>query len=421
MAVPNIGVIAGTPNTGLENADALIRHVDSELYFLDVDKHPIVSSILTNGMTVGYRENSSLPKITGKPISKQAVQNQKFEFFEDQVELSVAGYSPTVAVTASATSLTVSSTDDDHFRAGDVLLLTNANGQTERTVIASVSSLTLNVENSDGTTRTAGITMTTGDKFYLLENVRQEDSTAPAIRTTKRGSMYNYTEIISEPYGLTKGQRATADYNGDPWMREKRKAWSRFLRKMEKSFFFGERALATSTTNPRYSSGGFFYFAELYSDVEIRDMQGSALTRAELDSFLLSVGQFGSPNKVLVCGKRGLAALNAFGYENVRVQNYQVGEFGMNIKKVFGPMGELQVVYEPLFDEVRTFAGHMVVLDMTHIKYSYLSKNGLNLDVHDEPQLLADGSTAEKGQYIGYCGWQFSTLRSMGIMKNVGA
>lgn len=420
MPVPDIGVMSGTPNTGIENSSVFIREVDPMLYYYETDLHPIATRILTSGQKLGYRENSVLPQLTGKSLKKQGTSNMKFEHFEDQVQLAEF-YRATAALTASATSLTVSSSDDDHFRAGDVLLLTNAQGQTERTVISSVAANTLNVQNPDGTTRTAGIAMTTGDKFYRMENVRAEDSLAPSIRTTKRGAMYNYCEILSETYGLTFVKKATADYNGDPLLREKRKAFSRLLVNLEMMFLFGTRDLSGSTSNPVWHSGGMKYFMELYSDVEIRDASNFSLTRAELTHFLSSVGKGGSPNKVLLCDSRALAAINNMGFSDVRTDSYRQNEFGMNVRKIFGPFGEYELVYEPLFDQIDIYNGSMMVLDMDHIKYRFLEGNGQSYDIKEYAQVLADGSISEKGQYLGMCGFQFSNMKTMGWMKNIGA
>jgi len=129
------------------------------------DKHPFATKVLTMGQTFGYRDNAKIPSISGKALKVRGRSNFKVEHFEDQVNLADY-YKATAAVAASDTALTVSSSDDDHFVAGDVLLLTNASGQREVVIIASVAANTLNVTNLDGTTRTAGITMTTSDKYY---------------------------------------------------------------------------------------------------------------------------------------------------------------------------------------------------------------------------------------------------------------
>jgi len=226
--------------------------------------------------------------------------------------------------------------------------------------------------------------MTTADKFYKMENVRAEDSTAPAIRTTKRAEIYNYLEIISEAYGLTKTRQATSDYSGDPLQLEKRKCFSRLMTKMEFMFWFGERAVAASTTNPKYHAGGWKYWMEAYSDVEIRDMAGFALTRAELFSFLGSVGRGGSSRKALVGGMRALAPIYNMGFEHVQVPSFKIGQFGVTIDQIRTVNGIYDLVYEPLFDDIDTFSGTLAVLDMDHIQYNYLSGNGVNLDLHDE-------------------------------------
>ena len=420
MPTPNIGVISGTPNTGLENSAVLIRDVDPMLYFFETDKHPIVSMILTDGMKLGFRDNAQIPSISGKSLKKRARKNFKVEHLEDQVSLADY-YKPTASVAAADTSITVSSSDDDHFRANDVLLLTNQSGQTERVIIGSVAANTLNITNVDGTTRTAGIVMTTADKFYKMENARAEDSTAPAIRTTKRAEIYNYLEIISETYGLTKTRRATADYNGDPFLLEKRKAFSRLITQLEFMFWFGTRAVAASTTNPVYHSGGWKYWIEQYTDVEIRDMAGLPLTRAELLSFLGSVGRGGTARKTLVGGLRGLTPIYNMGFDHIQVDNFKLGEFGVVIDRIRTVNGLYDLVYEPLFDDVDVFSGSLCVIDFDHTQFNYLSNNGVNLDIHDENQLLADGALADKGQYVGQVGFTFETLKTMGWLKNIGA
>lgn len=418
MTVPNVGVIGGTPNTGLENSNKIVRSVDPRLHFFQFDKHPFSSMLLTSGMSLVARENSPVPKIQGKNIKKVGVSNPKHEWFEDDAYK--RAYNPTAAVATSDTSITVSAADDDYFRANDMLLLTNGSGQTEVVRISSVSTNTLNIVNADGTTRTAGIAMVVGDVFYRMENVRAEDSDAPAIRTTKSANQYQYLEVISEVYGLTRIKKATAHYTGDPLMEEKRKAYSQLLEHLEEIILFGTLAIEASTTNPIWHAGGLKYFLELYSNVEIRDMAGSQLTKSELDSFLTAVGKNGSPSKVALCDSRVLSAINSIGYETVDSQNFRIGEFGMNVKKVFGPMGEITLAYEPLFDQIAVFNGSMMVVDMANTEFLYLQGNGENLDIHEEDIILADGNIATKKQFLGMVAPKFTTLKHFGWLKNVG-
>jgi len=422
MSTPNVGVIAGTPNTGLDNSSLFIRDVDPMLYFYETDRHPFASKILTLGQTFGLRDNALLPSVSGKNLKVRGRTNFKVEHFEDQVDLADY-YKPTAAVTAAATTLTISATDDDHFVVGNKLLLTNASGQREAVIISTVATNTLTITNLDGTTRTAGIVMTTGDKFYLLETARAEDSTSQAIRTTKAAEIYNYLEITSEPYGLTQTRLATHDYKGqDPMNYEYRLAISRFMGKLEKMFWFGERAVAGSTSNPVYHNGGFLYWLEAYSDVEIRDMAGFALTRAELTSWLGSIGRGGSPEKWLVGGTRGLAPVYNMGYEFIQTDSFKMGEFGITIDKIRTPNGIFHLISEPLFDKIDALAGSLFVIDPANVQFNFLKEFNENKQAFvDRPQLLADGATAKKREIIGQVGWTFETLKTMGWMKNIGA
>ncbi len=430
MPTPDISVVAGTPNAGTVNSSLLVRAVDPVLHFYKFNEHPLASLILSMGQSLVQRENSPAPSIQGKAIRKKGYGNMKVEYIEDDV-FAKRAFNLTAALTASATSLTVSSSDDDHFKANDILFLTNAAGQTERLKISSVAANTLNVVNPDGSTRTAGITMTTSDEFYLGENVRQDDSTAPAIRTTTGAVLYNYMEFVSETYGTSLVNQLTKHYDTkDPMALEKAKAYSRLLEKLEFMAILGTRALATSTTNPEWHSGGLKYFMELYSDVEIRNMSGAALTKAEFDSFLTAVTKSGSPSKVALCDSRSLEVINGFGYENVQVNNYRVGELGQNVKKVFGPHGEITLVHEPLFDKVAPLRGSVMVLDLMDIEYMYLQGgNSIEVpgvgtisdgDIKDYPIMQADGTFSSKRQLAGLCGFKFNTMRHFGWLKNVG-
>jgi hypothetical protein len=210
-------------------------------------------------------------------------------------------------------------------------------------------------------------------------------------------------------------------YTGDPMLEEKRKAQSRFLERLEMMFIMGTRDIATSTTNPVTHCGGLKYWMETYTDCTIRDMLGRALTKAELDSFLTQVGRGGSPDKIMLVDSRVMNAINGFGYSHVQVDNYKVGEIGSNVMSVFGPMGKITIVYEPLFDAIAPLRGSAMVVDMEEVEYTYLEGNGVNLDIWDEAQLLANGSISDLRQIVAACGIKLNTLQHFGWLKNVGA
>lgn len=413
MSVPDIGVIAGSSNTGLQNANLLVRAVDPVMHYYKFNEHPLISKILTLGTSLAKRENSPAPSMSGKSLKKKSYGNPKVEWFEN--DLLKNDFSTTAAVAASDTSLTVSSSDDDYFVAGDVLHLTNANGQTENVIISSVAANTLNVTNVDGTTRTVGITMTTGDKFYRGANARAESSTAPSIRSSKAAEMYNYMQYFSRAYGMSLIEKNTVHYGtSNPMAENRRQAYSDLLQDIEIALLTGTRAIAGSTSNPVRHAGGLKYFMELYSNVTIKDLNGYATTRAEVDSFLSDVCKAGSPDKVALCDNRMLNAISGMGYENVQVDNYRVSEFGQRIKKIFGPQGEIELVHEPLFDKVAVYRGSMMVIDLNDTEWCHLP----NLDFYDKPQMLSDGSSDEKGTYEGVGCLKIATLKHSGWMKN---
>lgn len=428
MPTPDILPVAETPGPANANASLFVRDVDPLLHFYKTNEHPLASMILTQGLSLVERDG--MPMVVGKKqLKKKGYGSSKVEWFEDDV-FAKRSFNPTAPVLTGDTSISVSSTDDDNFRANDMITLSNASGQSERLKISSVAANTLNVVNADGTARTNGIVMNTSDRFFRGENVRADDSTAPPIRSTTASEQYNYLQMISETYGATIRGQLSNQYNAkNQFDLEKAKAYSRLLEQIEHMAFLGTRALISSTSE--YHNGGYKYFAELYSDVDIRNMGGQALTFAEFNSFVGSVSKSGSPEKVAFCSNRVLEVINGFALENVQTEGYRVGEIGMNVRRVFTSHGALTLVHEPLFDLMPDiFGGSMIILDMNDIEFCYLNGGAAQNvpgigsvpdgDLRAYPILTADGNMSAKAQWFGIVGWKFTTLKHTGWMKNVG-
>jgi len=414
MPTPNIGVIPNFTNTGTDNTSMFIRDVDPKLFYLQAFQYPLVSRLFQMGTMLEKQDDGKF-LIKGQQTQKQECSNPKFEWTES--ENLKFGFSPTAAVTTSATTISIATTDDEYFVANEEVLLTNASGQREVARITAVANGQLTVTRNIGST--GAIAMTTADTLYKMGVVREENSQSTDARQTKSETLYNFVQFLSEPYGNTLIQQATANYHGDPYKRSKGEALARMKRNLEVMFWFGVRSLDNSSTNPIYHNGGIFYWLETqYTDVPIVDA-GGTLTKPTWDAWLMEALKYNSMNKVVFCSSPVLAAVNGFATNNIRVTDQSMTRYGMAIQEYVSPFGVVQLVREPLFDEMVNANGAAVCLDMSNIKYRYLNGNGVNLDLKSYEDRQENDRSGRKGEFMTVGGIQASTGKSHAILKNV--
>lgn len=414
MANPNLGLIQGNANTGLDNASTFVRDVDPRLYYLETFKYPLVSALMTMGTEMEKQQDGKFT-ITGKQIRKKATVNPTFEHTEDA--LLKFAFSPTAAVTTGASSISVTTEDDDYFVAGMELLLVNANGDREVVRVTAVGAGSLTVTRNIGST--GAIALTTADQFYIMGVVRAEDSLSTDARQSKSATIQNYVEFLSEPYGVTKIEKATANYHGNQFERKKMEALARMKQKMEFMFWFGVKAVTNSTTNPIYHNGGImFWLEQQFTDVAIVDA-GGTLTKQVWEAWLQDALKYNNQAKYVFCSSVVLTAVSGFASNQLRPADVNLRKFGMSITEYESPAGMVYLIREPLFDEVTSMVGSAVCLDLTNIGYRYLAGNGENLDLKSYDDIQENDRSAKKGEWSAVCGIDVAVGKSHAILKNV--
>jgi hypothetical protein len=417
MPTPNIGVQQGLANTGIDNSLTFVRDVDPRMFYLESFKYPLVSSLFTMGTKL---EKSSDGKylLTGSNKFKQAkAQNMKIEWTEN--EMLKFAFNPTAAVTTGATTISISTSDDDYFVAGEEIMLVNAAGSREVARITAVAASTLTVTRNIGST--GAIALTTADFFYKMGVIRSEDSTSTSPRQTRSETLYNYLQFMSEPYGNSLIEQATANYHGDVYERSKSEAFARMKRNLEVMMWFGVRSLDDSTTNPVSHNGGILTFLEsIFTDVPVVDA-GGILTKSTWDAFLQEALKNGGMSKKIFCSSAVLSAVNGFATNNIRVMDQSMQRYGMTIQEYVGPFGSVQLVREPLFDEVTSTQGTAVCLDMDKVMWRFLEGNGTNLNLKSYEDRQENDRSGKKGEWMAVGGVQIATGKSHAILRNVQA
>lgn len=417
MPTPNITVAAGNMNSGTENSLMHVRDVDTKLFYLDSQKYPLVSSLFTAGTELERNQNGDYVLKGSNAMKKMKTTQPKFEHTESE-RLKFA-FNPTAAVAAADASITITTDDDDYFVAGHEILLVNANGDREVARVTAVGSGSLTVTRNIGST--GAIALTTADFFYLLGVVRAEDSQSTDARQAKSETLYNYVEFLSEPYGVSDIEQASANYHGSPIERKKMEAWDRMRQKLELMFWFGVRDVTSSTTNPVYHNGGIMYWLESqFTDVTVYDV-GGLLTKQVWDQFLADVLKYGNRDKVAFCSSIVLTAINGFAMNQLRPADVNLKKFGMAILEYQSPFGTVKLVHEPLFDDVTSMNGGAVVVDMSRIRWRFLEGNGVNLDLKSYDMIQENDRSARKGEWKTVGGIDVMNGKAHGILKNVVA
>jgi len=415
MPTPNIGVQQGIGNTGIENPNLFIRDVDPRMYYLEQKKYPLVSRLFTMGTRLERKDDNSYEIKGTNDFKKEVATNPRFEW--DENEMLKLAFNPTAAVTTGATSITISTSDDDFFVAGDEILLVNAAGSREVARVTAVTAGSLTVTRNIGST--GAIALATSDFFYRMGVVREEDSTSTSPRQARSETMFNYVQFMSEPYGVTEIGLATANYHGNSYDRLKMEAFARMKQRMEVMFWFGVRSADQSTTNPIYHNGGIMHFLEnVYTDVPVFDA-GGILSKATWDGFIQEALKNGGDNKLIFCSDPVLEAVNGFATNNIRVIDQKQKEYGMKTQTYISPFGEVELIREPLFGEVANMANAAVVLDMDKVKWRYLSGNGKNLDLKSHDDIQENDRSGKKGEWKFVGGIQVATGKSHAILRNV--
>lgn len=418
MAVPSVTPTSGNMNTGITNTSQLVRDVDPKVFYLQSFQYPLASILFTMGTKLEKDAASDKLALRGSQIKKKKTVNPKFEHTEN--ELLKSAFNPTAAVTAGASSISVSTSDDDYFVAGMDLLLTNASGQREVARVTAVSSGSLTITRNIGST--GAIAMTTADYFYNMGVVRAEDSQSTTAVQGKGETLYNYCEFLSEPFGLSEIEQATQHYDlDDPYESLAMNALARMKQKLEFMFWFGHRDMINSTTNPVYHNGGVLYWLEnQFTDVNTLDV-GGILTKQTWEQWVADGLKYNSMTKFVFCSSPVMTAVAGFASNQVRPADININAFGTVITEYNSPQGKVYLVREPLFDEVTAMNGGAVMLDLNNVMLRYLEGNGKNLDLKRYDDIQENDRSARKGEWKGVVGIDVWGGKSHSILKNVQA
>ena len=317
------------------------------------------------------------PFVTFLKLAKQDVRvakAPKIEWLEDdligaatQVD-NVSG----ISITTSSTSIAVD--DGSIFSVGDLISIP------AYSVVYQITAISTNTLTAIqfGTTRASG---TIADNSVVLKmgNAMEENSSAPAAKTTQEVACYNYTQIFRTPVSFSGTELATELYGGKDRAYQRRKKALEHKRDIARAMYFGVRKEDTTGSTPRRTMGGLLSFL---TQSTAFDSSTQPLTYANFNKYVAQpVFSHGSKDKLLIAGPNLMNAINAWSEAKLVTEVDPAATYGIKVKNLITGYGDLKVIYDPLLAD-GYHAGYGMVIDTDNIRYAYLQGRDTKLNTN---------------------------------------
>lgn len=315
----------------------------------------------------------------------------------------------TVNGTIAAGDLTLVVDNGGYFSVGDLLEYPPSG---EVLYVSDVSTNDLTVTRGVGDTEPGAIT--DGETVQIIGNANEEGATKRTLKTTQGSEVYNYTQIFRNPFGVTNTELNSETYGGkDMTMMRKEVGMSHNI-DLNRAAWFGERVYSTSGTHPiRYTRGFLRTLEQQGSSSRITD-QGGALSQADFETWLRSVIE-NDPDatRVIFVSRLVASVISQFAHNQLKVVPKDK-TYGINVTRYISPMGEFNLVQEPLL-KGDTYGGYAVAVVLKECKYRPLQNRDTKLITNIQDN---SADTIEE-EYLTEAGFQFMHPDKHAILKGV--
>lgn len=394
MAQTVIRAAEGTENIP---ASRRVRDVSKRIHRLDPDASPF---------TV----------ISKQKANKQSAFNTKYEWIEKDLEARWDQINNGAGYAAGATSVVVDNAA--YFRVGDIVNIVRTG---EKVLVGAVTTGTNTLDVQRGFGSTAAAAIVDNDDLQIIGNAFQEGDTSGTEMSHQETYLYNYTQIVRTPFGVTGSENESENYTGPDRARLRGEKSVMHMIDIERTFVFGERFLATTgsyaTTNkPRRATGGFLYFAVS----NVKDF-GGVMTEPEVEDWCeqLFLHTGGSDTRFVAASAKAISVFDQLGVGRLELVPSDK-TLGMTIKQFVTGHGTLMLAKHRLLEygpSGQGYGGHMLAVEPSNIKYRYLR----NRDTKLRMDIQANDLDGFKDEYLSEVGFQLMQPLLHGVGKNVTA
>lgn len=272
---------------------------------------------------------------------------------------------------------------------------------------------TFDVERGKGSTAAS---IGDGAALYAIGNHHQEGASAPESMIEAPTVVTNFTQIFRDSYKLTGTAAETRlRYVDKPKIEYRRETLERHAIGMELGMLFGSGVEDTSGAEPeRTTRGCFFYITSNMTDF------GGTVSEGSWDTFLESVFQQGSNEKLLLCGSRSMLVVHQLARFAGMTQFPMTPTdrtFGMRLREYQTFNGMLQILQHPLLSKHPEFQDWAFVLDMTKLRYRFIR----NRDTVFRENIQANDADSQIDEYKTESGLELQHQITHGLAQNMTA
>lgn len=323
-------------------------------------------------------------------MDSESTDDPEFYWWEEGVQM--YNYILNGAIASTSEETIVVDEGATKLKAGDML----RNSRTlEMIRVISITSDTA-FEATRGAANTTAANMADDDKLLYIGSAYREGagrSTGTSVSPSKKT---NVTQIFRDPVEWTRTAMKTRYRTGDAMKNDRRRAMNKHSIGIERALWLGQKYETLESGQPIRWTGGVLSFIPAENQV-------TAPAQMDLETFedyFADIFAYGVGEKLAFGSIRTMMKINSLIRKNT---NYQWGpgetEYGMRVKRLYGPAGTLVLTEHPLFGQGNDFlANDLVIMDTTNLKYRYITDTTLLKDRED------NGTDGKAEEYLTEAG-----------------
>lgn len=394
--------------TTIANAARNVRNIKEEIGDLEPNKDVLATFML-------------------KMKKDTATDNQKFEWQDEDYRdrwLLVSNNS----YNTSATAIVLASGEGAKVAVGDILAVipavTSSTPAEELLVTANGGSNDLTVVR--GYSGTTAASISANSYLYRIGNAHAEGSDLPDQVIHTVNQRYSYTQYFRYSKSWTRQYQASKQY-GDRG-NERKRVHNRLMTEaksdLNRTFMWGTRVDTTLGGARLTKTDGINAVISRTGSQSVIFNAGGMLTYKLFTSFLEQGMRYGSMKKLLLASGTMIRAIHHWGFDKLRIQQGTLKGLGVNVTKVFGEFGEVNVVLDRMLEDPPSgngMKGTSFLLDLDRISMRHLQygKHNCDIKLYEDVVLAGKGTSQLTDELAFDIGLQVECSRFHGKIYNV--
>lgn len=359
--------------------------------------------------------------------------SEAYVYADDQATYGVSG-AVVYAKVAEATA--------DHFRAGHMVVLRDAD-RLDVDVRGKVVSVDKNgasskigvklLEADDNDDTSSSYNLSTVDTILVIGDMNAEGAEIPDALGYDPSKVYNYTQIFRQALEISRTAMMTRLRTGDAYQELKRETLEYHSVQMEKAFLDGIRYEGTGSNakKERSTQGVITSIKENNSAAVSHYPDATGYTTKTwktggkdwLDEQLEVLFRYGDMEKMCFIGSQALLGINQLAetYGNIQLQA-ATESYGIKVLKWVTPFGEVNLKTHPLFTHETTRRRAALFFEPRRLKYRFITDTTFYPDPNRDKKLSGHGKIdGIKEEYLTEAGLEFHHFETGAFYTGLGS